>query len=104
VQRTKNINWNIVSHFEGVIRRPNGEPSMSALGQKQTSDVVFVMSALPPKADIAEQDQDVRFVPKADISWFTPHLVGAAGSLPRVERAAGALVCLTESLPNCNML
>jgi hypothetical protein len=24
------------------------------------------MSALPPKADIAERDQDVRFVPKAD--------------------------------------
>jgi hypothetical protein len=26
------------------------------------------MSALPPKADIAERDGDVRFVPKADIS------------------------------------
>ena len=26
------------------------------------------MSALPPKADIAEQHRDVRFVPKADIS------------------------------------
>jgi hypothetical protein len=25
------------------------------------------MSALPPKADIAERDRDVRFVPKADI-------------------------------------
>jgi hypothetical protein len=25
------------------------------------------MSALPPKADIAERDWDVRFVPKADI-------------------------------------
>jgi hypothetical protein len=25
------------------------------------------MSALPPKADIAERDQDVRFVPKGDI-------------------------------------
>ena len=26
------------------------------------------MSALPPKADIAESDRQVRFVPKADIS------------------------------------
>jgi hypothetical protein len=25
------------------------------------------MSTLPPKADIAERDRDVRFVPKADI-------------------------------------
>jgi hypothetical protein len=25
------------------------------------------MSALPPKADIAERDRNVRFVPKADI-------------------------------------
>jgi len=27
-----------------------------------------LMSALPPKADIAERHQDVRFVPKADIA------------------------------------
>jgi len=27
-----------------------------------------VMSALPPKADIAECDRHVRFVPKADVS------------------------------------
>jgi hypothetical protein len=26
------------------------------------------MSALPPKADIAERDHDVRFVPKADLA------------------------------------
>jgi hypothetical protein len=26
------------------------------------------MSALPPKADIAARNQDVRFVPKADVS------------------------------------
>jgi hypothetical protein len=25
------------------------------------------MSALPPKADIAERDHDVRYVPKADM-------------------------------------
>jgi len=40
---------------------------MSALGQKQTSAHVRVMSALPPKADITDHDWDVRFVPKADI-------------------------------------
>jgi hypothetical protein len=42
-------------------------PAMSALGQKRTLEHVRVMSALPPKADIAECDCDVRFVPKADI-------------------------------------
>jgi hypothetical protein len=41
---------------------------MSALGQKQTSDEHPLMSALPPKADIAERDEDVRFVPIADIA------------------------------------
>ena len=41
---------------------------MSALGQKRTSRSVEGMSALPPKADIAEPRCDVRFVPKADIT------------------------------------
>jgi hypothetical protein len=40
---------------------------MSALGQKQTSVTVLVMSALPPKADIVQHGGNVRFVPKADI-------------------------------------
>jgi hypothetical protein len=40
---------------------------MSALGQKQTSAKVWMMSDLPPKADIAGRQLDVRFVPKADI-------------------------------------
>jgi hypothetical protein len=39
---------------------------MSALGQKQTLKGLRLMSALPPKADIAESDCHVRFVPKAD--------------------------------------
>ena len=34
-----------------------------ALGQKQTLQVILLMSALPPKADIAESDWHVRFVP-----------------------------------------
>jgi hypothetical protein len=29
------------------------------------------MSAIPPKADIAERDRHVRFVPKADISSYS---------------------------------
>jgi hypothetical protein len=40
---------------------------MSALGHKQILKRLRPMSALPPKADIAERDCDVRFVPKADI-------------------------------------
>jgi hypothetical protein len=39
-------------------------PPMSALGQKRTFGPFIAMSALPPKADIAERDRDVRFVPK----------------------------------------
>jgi hypothetical protein len=41
---------------------------MSALGQKQTLRRVRAVSALPPKADIAGYDWDVRFVPEADIT------------------------------------
>jgi hypothetical protein len=40
---------------------------MSALGHKRTSELVRVMSALPPKADMVERDHDVRFVPIPDI-------------------------------------
>src|SRR5262249_50252029 len=42
-------------------------PPMSALGQKQTSEHDRIMSALPPKGDIAGRRSHVRFVPKADI-------------------------------------
>jgi hypothetical protein len=50
----------------------NPEPPMSALGQKQTSAHVGVMSALPPKADIDRACRDIRFVPKADIRAAVP--------------------------------
>jgi hypothetical protein len=40
---------------------------MSALGQKETSDRRLLMSAIPPKADIGERDDDVRKVQKPDI-------------------------------------
>ena len=36
------------------------------------------MSALPPKADISEGNQHVRFVPKADKLILFYHFVGAA--------------------------
>src|SRR6516165_9773164 len=44
----------------------NLKSPMSALGQKQTSQCVCAMSALPPKADIGTQSRNVRFVPIAD--------------------------------------
>jgi hypothetical protein len=53
----------------GRVRGSNFEMPMSALGQKQTLQSVRPMSALPPKADIGTQPRDVRFVPKADISF-----------------------------------
>ena len=42
---------------------------MSALGQKRTWRDQIAMSALPPIADIAERDRNVRFVPEADIAF-----------------------------------
>ena len=56
--------------------------AMSALGQKQTSAPVRMMSALPPKADIGTLLRNVRYVPKADkvqcskLVWLLDHLVG----------------------------
>jgi len=44
-----------------ILRCKSTEPLMSALGQKQTFKRLRLMSALPPKADIAECDGDVRF-------------------------------------------
>ena len=40
---------------------------MSAMGHKRTLRRFEPMSALPSKADIAEHDQDVREVPKAEV-------------------------------------
>jgi hypothetical protein len=40
---------------------------MSALGHERTLQLVGVMSALPPKADMCGVTRDVRFGPKADI-------------------------------------
>src|SRR5262249_38408026 len=56
--------------FDRELRRlldPSGPPLMSALGHKRTLKRLHPMSALPPKADIADHDCYARFVPKADI-------------------------------------
>ena len=60
---------------QGIVAGEPGRPEvvkrrsvMSALGQKRTLGHLRAMSALPPKADIAERHCHVRFVPEADIS------------------------------------
>ena len=66
---------------------------MSALGQKRTSGHVRVMSALPPKADIAERECHVRFVPEPDIeeSAFSGYPRGR----PPASRRAYCMALLT---------
>jgi hypothetical protein len=56
-----------ITSNEAVVHHSKFDRSTSVLGQKQTSDQRPSMSALPPKADIAGRQSDVRFVPKADI-------------------------------------
>jgi len=56
----------------GFLHSSIPKPLMSALGQKQTLRRVCAMSALPPKADMVQQDRNVRFVPKADIPGRFP--------------------------------
>jgi hypothetical protein len=40
--------------MSAVVHHSKTQPSMSALGQKRTLQCILVMSALPPKADMAE--------------------------------------------------
>jgi hypothetical protein len=47
--------------FGVCLHSSNLEPLMSALGQKRTSQSVRPMSALPPKADIADRAQSIVF-------------------------------------------
>jgi hypothetical protein len=56
------------------VRHGKSGPSMSALGQKQTSRLLEGMSALPPKADIVRRGGNVRFVSKADIAKLADFL------------------------------
>jgi hypothetical protein len=80
-------------HVWDVHRRPYGPHRMGAVslcavllctrgvkvGDAELRMVV-AMSALPPKADVAKRDWDVRFVPKADIrDW--PHRSLAEGTM-----------------------
>jgi hypothetical protein len=48
--------------FRQSVVRP-GAASTQFSGQQPTFSEVCAMSALPPKADIGERDDDVRFVP-----------------------------------------
>jgi hypothetical protein len=63
---------------------------MSALGQKQTSAHVRLVSALPPKADMDQSGRDVRLAPQPDIiatqRFPVPHysMIGVASCLRRV--------------------
>jgi hypothetical protein len=52
--------------FRGTLHSTNSKLLMSALGQKQTSENLWIMSALLPKADIGTQPRNVCFVPEAD--------------------------------------
>ena len=54
---------------------------MSALGQKRTFAVQYVMSALPPKADMCGATRDVRFVPIADIPPFKRRQLAYTGGI-----------------------
>src|SRR6516164_6157418 len=49
-----------------AVHSSNPRLATSALGQKQTSEHDWIMSALPPIADIGTHSRDVCFVPKAD--------------------------------------
>src|SRR6516165_12799625 len=73
--------------FRGCLRQ--SEALMSALGQKQTSAHVGVMSALPPKADIGTQPRNVCFVPKADIPHCSEESRYSITSSARAESVGG---------------
>ena len=82
--------------YRRLARHSKIRPLMSALGQKQTSAHVRVMSALPPKADIGTQSRNVRFVPNADYQRsISPNtmsrelsIAGTSASMcPRVKKS-----------------
>ena len=67
---------------------------MSALGQKQTFAMQYVMSALPPKADMCGATRDIRLVPIADIGT----LINVAANVPLRTRRQALLNPLVEVL------
>jgi hypothetical protein len=94
LRATPLITSGICDERNGVqrLRSNNSNRLMSALGQKQTSRDFRAMSALPPKADIAECDHHVRFVPKADIL----HCSNNAGLLGQVLPNFSPAVCIAQ--------
>ena len=66
---------------------------MSALGQKQASEHDWIMSALPPIADMDQHGRDVRFVSKADIH-------AAVGVPGKVLKLVGHALPVTNSPAN----
>ena len=67
---------------------------MSALDHKRTSQDVRVMSALPPKADIAERDYHVRFVPQADITASLDFVLGVVSMSAKRQKQTSRLARL----------
>jgi hypothetical protein len=67
------------TEFRVRLQSSNREARMSALGQKRTSEHVQSMSALPPKADIAER----RFAPGKLMSGAAGAIAASAPSAPQ---------------------
>jgi hypothetical protein len=63
---------------------------MSALGQKRTSHQVRVMSALPPKADIAELELPFSFAKLAGESPIRARPTRRPGSWPCALASSGS--------------
>jgi hypothetical protein len=84
---------------------------MSALGRKQTWRPEISMSALPPKADIARRQLDVRFVPKADSCIAAKTRVHSINSSASDKNDAGTVspsalavvrLMTNSNLPSCS--
>jgi hypothetical protein len=56
------------------------------------------MSALPPKADIAERRRHVRFVPKADIQTALSVVVGPVGFIAARRPILTEQLCSRKSI------
>ena len=70
------------------------EGVMSALGQKQTSRHVRVISVIPLKADIHQREWHIRYVPLADVIGPVALLVS---SIATPQRASCRLPLRTAS-------
>jgi hypothetical protein len=83
---------------------------MSALGQKRTCAVQYVMSALHPKADMCGAKSDARIVPIADIRKRTfPIKKGRPAAAPKIPRHGSVasharLLCVIPAVEGLVML